>query len=165
MKNIFIIAAMAQNRVIGNNNTLPWRIPADLKRFKEMTIGNDIIMGHNTYKSIGRPLPDRKNIVVSRNADLQIDGCYVANSLKEAIDYCGFIDKIFIVGGARIYASAMNLAGTIYLTEIQKNVPGDVYFPEFDKSQWIEAAREKCMQEAPEKLEYDFVTYIRKSKK
>lgn len=157
-----IIVAMARNRTIGFNNTLPWRIPADMKHFKSLTMGHHVIMGRKTYDSIGKPLPGRIMVVLTRNQALKIDGCTMAYSLEEALKACAEDDEIFIIGGAELYARAIQLVDTIYLTEIQQDIEGDAYFPEFDKKLWQESAREKCSQEIPQKLEYHFVIYRRK---
>lgn len=156
-----IIAAMAKNRIIGLDNTLPWRIPEDLKHFKALTMGHHMIMGRKTFDSIGKPLPGRTTVVVTRNRDKDIPGCIVAHSLKEAIAACQGDDEVFIVGGAEIYAQALDLADTLHLTEIQQEIAGDAWFPEFDKWKWHEASREKQRQETPQPLEYHFVTYHR----
>jgi dihydrofolate reductase len=156
-----IIVAMAKNRTIGVNNTLPWRCPEDLKHFKALTMGHHMIMGRKTFDSIGKPLPGRTTVVVTRDRNLQIDGCLTAHSLSEAIDACTGDQQIFIVGGAEIYAQAMPLADALYLTEIQQDVQGDAHFPEFDRSAWQEVAREVRMQDTPQPLEYHFVTYHR----
>lgn len=156
-----IIVAMARNRTIGINNTLPWRCPEDLKHFKELTMGHHMIMGRKTYDSIGKPLPGRTTVVVTRDRHLKVDGCMVTHSLPEAISSCASDKRIFIVGGSEIYAQALKLANTLYITEIQQDVDGDAYFPEFDRNQWREIAREIRTQEAPQRLEYHFVTYQR----
>lgn len=157
---ISLIVAMAQNRTIGVNNTLPWRCPEDLRHFKALTMGHHMIMGRKTFDSIGKPLPGRTTVVVTRNPELKIEGCVMAHSLDEAIAACGE-DEIFIVGGAEIYAQALPLADTLYITEIRQNVEGDAHFPEFDKNTWHEVAREQRSQNEPQPLEYDFVTYRR----
>jgi len=159
---IAIIVAMARNHTIGINNTLPWRIPADLKRFKSLTMGHHLIMGRKTFDSIGKPLPGRTTVVVTRNDALNIEGCIMAYSLEDAINACAEDDEIFIAGGAELYALVMPLVDTIYLTEIRQDVAGDAHFPEFDKTLWQELAREECSQETPQALEYNFVTYGRK---
>ena len=159
---LVIIVAMARNRTIGINNTLPWRIPADLKRFKSLTMGHHLIMGRKTFDSIGKPLPGRTTVVVTRNQALKIEGCIVAYSLEEAISACAGDDEIFIVGGAELYALAMPLVDTIYLTEIKLDVAGDAHFPKFDKKILQELAREQYSQETPQALEYHFVTYGRR---
>ena len=156
-----IIVAMAKNRSIGINNTLPWRIPADLQHFKKLTMGYYLIMGRKTFESIGRPLPGRTTIVVSRNRSLKIDGCTVAHSLPEAIVACAADPQVFVVGGADIYAQALGLADKLYITEIQQEVIGDAWFPEYKQSEWLEVSREIHRQESPEPLEYHFVEYRR----
>jgi len=160
---IAIIVAMANNRTIGINNTLPWRIPEDLKHFKALTMGHHMIMGRKTFESIGKPLPGRTTVVVSRDRSLKIDGCVVAHSLQEAVAACANDPQIFMVGGADIYAQALGLADKLYITEIQQDVAGDAWFPEFDRSEWLEMSREKHRQETPEPLEYHFVECRRKS--
>ena len=134
MSKISIIVAMAQNRTIGVNNTLPWRCPEDLRHFKALTMGHHMIMGRKTFESIGRPLPGRTTVVVTRDRELNIEGCLVAHSLPDALAACSNDSQIFIVGGAEIYAQAMPLVDTLYITEIQQDVTGDAHFPYFDKS-------------------------------
>ncbi len=157
-----ILVAMAKNRTIGVNNTLPWRCPEDLKHFKQLTMGHTMIMGRKTYDSIGKPLPGRTTVVVTRDTELKIAGCTVAHSLPEAIAACASTEQVFIVGGAQIYAQALPLADTLYVTEIQQDVEGDAHFPEFDQSEWQEVSREVRHQDTPQILEYHFVTYHRK---
>lgn len=158
---VAIIVAMAQNRTIGVNNTLPWRCPEDLKHFKTLTMGHHMIMGRKTFDSIGKPLPGRTTVVVTRHKDLKIDGCIVTHSLQEAIAACAGDTEVFIVGGADIYTQSLQLADTLYITEIQQDVDGDAHFPIFDKSAWHETAREVRSQETPQPLDYHFVTYKR----
>ena len=159
---ISIIVAMAKNRTIGVNNTLPWRCPEDLKHFKALTMGHHMIMGRKTFDSIGKPLPGRTTVVVTRDRNLKIEGCLMAHSLPEAIKACANDDQIFIVGGADIYAQSLQLADTLYITEIQQDVAGDAHFPSFDKNLWHGTSREVRSQEAPQPLEYHFVTYRRR---
>ncbi len=161
MSKLSLIVAMARNRTIGVNNTLPWRCPEDLKHFKALTMGHHMIMGRKTFDSIGKPLPGRTTVVVTRNNDLKIDGCIIAHSLKEAIAVCAGDDEIFIVGGAELYRQAISLVDTLYITEIQQDIDGDAHFPLFDRSQWTEVAREVRSQETPQALAYHFVTYRR----
>ncbi len=161
---ISIIVAMARNRTIGVNNTLPWRCPEDLKHFKALTMGHHMIMGRKTFDSIGKPLPGRTTVVVTRDKNLAIDGCIVAHSLQDAIAACASDTETFIVGGAEIYAQSLELADTLYITEIQQDVEGDAHFPEFDKNAWQETAREVRSQQEPQPLEYHFVTYRRKGR-
>lgn len=160
--NLSIIVAMAANRTIGIDNTLPWRCPEDLKHFKALTMGHHMIMGRKTFDSIGRPLPGRTTVVVTRNRDLAIAGCIVAHSLQEAIAACGNDPEIFVVGGAELYAQALPLTGTLYITEIQMEVAGDAHFPAFERSTWVETAREQRTQQEPQPLAYHFVTYRRR---
>jgi dihydrofolate reductase len=150
---------MAKNRTIGINNTLPWRCPEDLKHFKALTMGHHMIMGRKTFDSIGKPLPGRTTVIVTRNMDLKIDGCTITYSLHEAIAACAKDNEIFIVGGAELYTQALPLADVLYITEIQQFVEGDAHFPSFDKDEWKEIAREKRSQSEPQPLEYHFVTY------
>ncbi|MBI5428966.1 MAG: dihydrofolate reductase [Nitrosomonadales bacterium] len=154
---------MAKNRTIGINNTLPWRIPEDLKHFKALTMGHHLIMGRKTFDSIGKPLPGRTTVVVTRDRRLRIDGCTVVHSLPEAIASCARDPQIFVVGGADIYAQALPLADTLCITEIQQAVEGDTHFPEFNRDEWQEVLREIHHQETPEVLEYHFVEYRRKA--
>lgn len=162
MNKLSIIVAMAQNRTIGVNNTLPWRCPEDLKHFKALTMGHHMIMGRKTFDSIGKPLPGRTTVVVTRDKELQIEGCLIAHSLQDAIKLCAGDAEAFIVGGADIYSQSLQLADTLYITEIQQDVEGDAHFPEFDGRLWQETAREVRTQETPQPLDYHFVTYRRK---
>ena len=157
-----IIVAMAKNRTIGVNNTLPWRCPEDLKHFKALTMGHHMIMGRKTFDSIGKALPGRTTVVVSRDRNLKIDGCIVVHTLPEAIAACASDSQTFIVGGADIYAQTLDLADTLYITEIQQGVEGDAHFPQFNNDAWREIAREMRTQETPQPLEYHFVTYQRR---
>jgi len=161
MTQLAIIVAMSKDRTIGVNNTLPWRCPADLKHFKTLTMGHHMIMGRKTFDSIGKALPGRTTVVVSRDRSLKLLGCTVVNSLPEAIASCTRDPEIFVVGGADIYSQTLALADTLYITEIQKDVLGDAVFPDFDKSEWQEVSREMHQQETPEPLEYHFVVYRR----
>ncbi len=159
---ISLIVAMARNRTIGVNNTLPWRIPEDLRHFKALTMGHHMIMGRKTFDSIGKPLPGRTTVVVTRNQTFQAEGCIVVHSLEDAVAACANDEEIFVVGGAELYAQALPLASTLYLTEIEQDVDGDAYFPQFDRSKWAETARVRRSQAEPQPLAYDFVTYRRK---
>jgi dihydrofolate reductase len=154
---IAIIAAMAKNRVIGIDNTLPWRLPEDLRHFKALTTGHHILMGRKTWESLGRPLPGRTSVVISRSRDLQLPGCIVVHSIEEAIAACAGDDEIFFIGGAELYRQALQHADRIYLTEIQADFAGDAWFPEFNPSHWQETGRTHCQSESG--LNCDFVTY------
>ena len=154
-----IIVAMAKNRTIGINNTLPWRCPEDLKHFKALTMGHHMIMGRKTFDSIGKPLPGRTTVVVTRNKSLQIEGCIIAHSLNEAIAACAGDDEIFVVGGAELYAQALPLANTLYLTEIQQDIIGDAHFPAFNTKHWQEISRQTQSQTSPQTLDFHFLIY------
>lgn len=161
---VSLIVAMAKNRVIGVNNTLPWRLPADLKHFKALTMGHHIVMGRKTYESIGKPLPGRTSVVVTRNAGYSAPGVIVVNSLPSAISACGDDDEIFVIGGAEFYLQAITLADRIYLTEIDADIHGDAYFPEFKRDEWLELSRERHNQLEPQPLQYQFVVYHRRGR-
>lgn len=158
---ISIISALARNRTIGINNTLPWRLPEDLKYFKALTLGHHILMGRKTWESIGRPLPGRTTVIITRSNYQAPEGVKIAGSLKEAIDVCGEDEEIFFVGGAELYAQALPLADRLYLTEIQAEVEGDAWFPEYDRSQWQEVSRDRRHDEASG-FDYHFVVYDRR---
>ncbi len=155
-----VIAAMAGNRVIGIRNTLPWRLPEDLKHFKALTMGHHIVMGRKTYESIGKPLPGRTTVIVTRDANYRMEGCLTANSLEAAVAICGDDPEIFFVGGAEMYAQVLPRADRLYLTEIQAEYEGDAWFPSFDLDRWQETERNK--QRNAEGLDYDFVVYQRR---
>jgi dihydrofolate reductase len=142
MPKFSIIVAVAENGVIGSGNQLPWRLPDDLKRFKALSLGKPVVMGRKTYDSIGRPLPGRLNIVVSRRGDLEIPGCTVVTSLTDAIAAAGAVAEIVIVGGADIYRQVLPQVQTIHLTRVHATVPGDVHFPELAANEWRELATE-----------------------
>ncbi len=139
---ISLIVAMAKNRVIGNNNQMPWHLPADFTYFKSITMGHPVIMGRKTFESIGRPLPARQNIIVSRNTAFHAQGVEVVDSLDAAINACHGVDA-FVIGGATLYAEALPRADRIYLTEIDASPNGDTRFPPLDNTQWHEVARER----------------------
>jgi dihydrofolate reductase len=158
---VSLIVAMAKNRVIGINNTLPWHLPADLKHFRTLTMGHHIVMGRKTYESIGKPLPGRTSVVVTRNPAYSAPGVIAVNSLEAAISACGNDNEIFVIGGAELYLQAITLADRIYLTEIDADIQGDAHFPEFNRDEWHEISRETGFQNEPQPLEYHFVTYQR----
>jgi len=155
-----LIVARASNGVIGRDNTLPWRLPEDLQHFKRTTMGAPVIMGRKTWDSIGRPLPGRRNIVVSRNRILRIEGAEVVGSLEDAQRLCIGVEQVFLIGGAQLYAEALPSADRLIVTEIDADVEGDAFFPAVDRSKWIESARETHHSEA-NGFDYAFVTYER----
>lgn len=154
---ISVIAAMARNRVIGIRNTLPWRLPEDLQHFKTLTMGHHIVMGRKTYESIGRPLPGRTTVIVTRDRRYRVEGCLGADSIAAAIQACKGDEEVFFVGGAEMYAQVLPLAQRLYLTEIQAEYEGDAWFPEFDRAAWLETVRQ--VHVTPDGLGYHFVTY------
>ena len=158
---ITLIAALAANRVIGKDNALPWRLPADLKRFKALTMGHPILMGRKTFESIGRPLPGRRNLVITRNRGYQAPGCDVVHSLDAALAACNGAEEIFNIGGAELFCEFMARAHRLELTEIHAVFDGDVFFPELAKSEWRESAREIHRDEDGIAFRYDFVRYER----
>lgn len=160
-----LIAAVARNGAIGKDNTLLWRLSEDLQFFKRTTMGCPVIMGRKTYESIGRPLPGRHNIVVSRNADWATPGVDTATSLTAALALVAQASpqpgKVFVIGGAQIYAQALPLAQEIVLTEIDRDFDADAFFPAWDRAQFTEVAREVHHAPAPNNFDYAFVTYRR----
>jgi len=160
---VTLIAALARNRVIGRGNRMPWHIPEDLKRFKALTLGHPVIMGRKTFESIvatlGKPLPGRDNIVVTRAKDYAVPGCRVAHSIEEALAAAAGAGEVFVIGGAEIYVLALPLAQRLQLSEIDADIEGDAYFPAFDRSAWREVSRESRFQEGPEGFRYDFTVY------
>ncbi|MEY3878898.1 MAG: Dihydrofolate reductase [Pseudomonadota bacterium] len=153
---------MSSNRVIGINNTLPWHISEDLKHFKSLTTGHTIIMGRKTYESIGRPLPNRRNIVISRNTEASYEGAEVVHSIEDAFSICKNDNEVFVIGGSNIYEQALSLVDYIYITEIKKSFSGDAFFPEINKQMWIESSRENHITN--DGLEFSFVKYQKNTK-
>ena len=149
-----LVVAMARNRVIGRNNALPWRLPAELAHFKRVTMGHPIIMGRKTYESIGKPLPGRMNIVVSRNPGFRAPGCTVVDSLEAAYKAAGDADEVSIIGGTSLFEASLPTADCIHLTEVEAEVDGDTWFPHFDRSRWQE--REIERHPADERHAYPF---------
>ncbi|MDQ7089882.1 MAG: dihydrofolate reductase [Methylococcales bacterium] len=152
-----LIVAMATNRVIGLNQQIPWHLSADLKRFKQITLGHPILMGRKTYESIGKPLPGRKNIIISRNLDYQQQGCEVFNEFTTAMESCSEAQELFIIGGASFYESTLDQADVIYLTEIHQTFEGDTYFPKINPLEWQEVERETINNDPKVNFSYSFV--------
>jgi len=149
-----LVVAMARNRVIGRDNRLPWRLPADLAYFKQVTMGHPVVMGRRTYESIGKPLPGRLNIVVSRNPAFRAPGCTVVSSLDEAWRVAGDAEEVCVIGGTSLFAESLPVADRIHLTEVETEVPGDTWFPQFDRSEWRES--EVLRHPADERHAYPF---------
>lgn len=131
-----VVVAIAENGVIGTGNQLPWRLPDDLKRFKALTMGKPIVMGRKTYESIGRPLPGRKNIIITRQAEMQIEGCVVVDSIAAALVAAEPADEVILGGGGDLYAQLITRVSTIHLTRVHVTLEGDVYFPALDPRDW-----------------------------
>jgi dihydrofolate reductase len=163
---ISLIAAVAQNHVIGLNNDLPWHLPDDFAYFKRKTSHHPIIMGRKSLESLGKPLPNRTNIVITRNAEFKAPGVTIVHTLKDAIEAARSVnqEEIYVIGGAEVYALALPVATTLYLTEIYKAYEGDAYFPDFDKSEWAEVNRVPHSADERHEVGFDFVEYERKSK-
>lgn len=155
---INIIVATSKNRVIGNNNSLIWKLPADLKRFKQITTGSTVVMGRKTYESIGKPLPNRRNIIITRDTNYLVDNCEVVNSLEEALMLCN--NECFIIGGGEIYKQSIDKADRIYLTLVQEDFEGDTYFPEIGK-EWTKVFREDYEGDEKNEHKYSFIDYER----
>lgn len=158
---ISIIVAVAENGVIGNNNALLWHIREDLQHFKALTTGHPVVMGRKTYESLGRPLPNRVNVVVTRQ-ELAIPGCEVVHSLDEALALFGPEEEVFIIGGAQIYAEALPLADRFYLTRVEHPYEGDTRFPEWNPAQWLLTVSERFERGADYPYPFTFETYERK---
>ncbi|MES2625117.1 MAG: dihydrofolate reductase [Pseudomonadota bacterium] len=158
-----LIVAMTQNRVIGQHNAIPWHLPNDLKFFKRITMGKPIIMGRNTYESIGKPLPGRENIVITRNPDYHVDGVHIVASVQEAIELCGQLTapdheaEIMVIGGQQIFEQTLPLADRIYLTELHTTMPGDVFFPRVPNDQFQEIGRENFPATPENPFTYSFL--------
>ena len=155
---IALVAALARNRVIGIGGSLPWRLPEDLRRFRNLTLGHPVIMGRKTFEAIGKPLPGRDNIVITRTRGYAAPGCRVLHALDAAVAAAG-PGEVYVIGGAEIYAAALPLAHRLYLTEIDADFEGDAFFPEFDRRAWRVVAREPQSPGGPGAIRYEFVTY------
>lgn len=160
--NISIIVAVANNNVIGKDNKLLWHISDDLKRFKKLTTEHKIIMGIKTYYSIGKPLPNRTNIVISDNKNDKIQGCVMAYSIQDAIDKCDKTKENFIIGGGSIYKQFLKYADKIYLTRIYENFEGDTFFPEVNFKEWKKIEQTDFQKNDSNKYSYSFIVYERK---
>ena len=162
-----LIVAAAENGVIGRDNKLPWHLPEDLGYFKRVTMGKPIVMGRKTYESIGRPLPGRTNIVITRNPEWQAEGVRAlpdleaALALAEEIALIDGAEELMVIGGAEIYAAALPLAERLYLTRVHADVPGDAWLPDIDWSQWQELGRERHSASEANPYDYSFLVYGR----
>ena len=161
MRRLALVAAVADNGVIGVGGRLPGHLPDDLKRFRTLTTGHTIVMGRRTWESIGKPLPDRQNIVVSRRREFAAPGCVHAHSLAAAIDLAAMPDPVFVIGGEALYRDALPIAEELYLTEIHRDFAGDAKFPDYDRGRWRETSREERRLDGSGGFAYDFVSYSR----
>ena len=159
-----IIVAKAKNNIIGKDNNMLWKLPDDLKRFKEKTVGHTIIMGRKTFESLGGILPDRKHIILSRNPDFNIDSDYVkvVHSLLELQEYMDDKEEHFVIGGAIVYNLLMPYAKKMYVTQLDKDFDGDTIFQKINEEEWKEVSREKGPEDGINDFGYEYVTYIRK---
>lgn len=159
---ISFIVAMGKNRIIGKNSSLPWNMPADMKRFRDLTAGKPMIMGRKTFESIGRPLPNRTNIIITRDKNCKVKGCVVAHSVDEAIKAAGNAPEAMVIGGFQIFKEFFPIANKIYLTVIGNNFEGDTYFPEYNKSEWKETEKEEYKKDGENPYDYTFLVLERK---
>ncbi|HNV88507.1 MAG TPA: dihydrofolate reductase [Methylotenera sp.] len=160
MKTLSLIVALAKNNVIGNKNALPWHLPEDLKRFRALTMGHHIIMGRKTYESLGRLLPGRTTVIVTRNKSYKVEGALIANSLEAAIALCKDDDEPFLIGGAELYKVGLKLATRLYITQVHAEFEGDAFFADIDLTHW--QLSEKKDHVSASGLEYSDLIYQRK---
>lgn len=157
---ISLLLAMDKNQLIGKDNDLPWRLPADLAYFKRVTMGHPIIMGRKTYDSIGRPLPGRENIIVTRDTSYKAEGCKVIHSIEDIVKMSEETDQeLFVIGGAEIFKEILPHSDRLYITEIEEEFEGDTYFPAFDKDEWKIISKEKGIKDEKNPYEYTFLVY------
>lgn len=161
---ISAIFAMSENRVIGKENKIPWYLPADFKHFKTITLGHPIIMGRKTFESIGKPLANRTNIIITRDKNYKADGCTIVNSLEDALMLATSIDQeeVFIIGGAEIYKQAMDNLDCVYLTIVHANIDGDTFLPELPSGEWKEIEKEVHRRDEKNMYDYSFLTLVKK---
>ena len=161
MTKLSLIVAMDEDRLIGSDNGLPWNLPADLAFFKRTTMGKPIVMGRKTFESIGRPLPGRRNIVVTRDPDFSPEGCDIANSIDAALDLCTDDEEVMLIGGASLYQQSLARAAQLYITRIHHRFTGDTWFPDFDESEWRVESREDCNADPNNAYAYSFIKFVR----
>ena len=161
MTQLSLIVAMDENRLIGNDNQLPWRLPADLAFFKRTTMGKPIIMGRKTFDSIGRPLPGRRNIVITRDPEFSAEGCEVVHSIEAALAGCSEHDELMLIGGATLYEQTLDQVSCLYVTRIHHSFSGDTWFPEFDVKHWKISEQQDFDPDQSNTFAYSFVKYVR----
>lgn len=158
-----LIAGIGKNNELGKDNQLLWNLPNDMKFFRETTSGHPVIMGRKTFESIGRPLPKRRNIIITRDATYMREGIEVVHSIDEALAlFANTNEEIFVIGGAEIYKQSLPFADKLYITEVEKEFDADAFFPAFDKTHWIESSRDSRSADEQHEVPYAFVTYIKK---
>jgi len=162
LPNLSIIAALSENGVIGRDNQLPWRMPADLAHFKRLTMGKPIIMGRRTWESLPGLLPHRTHVVVTRDRDYKVQGGFVVHSIQEAFEFAGDAEEMMAVGGANLYAQTLPLAARMYLTIVHDFFDGDAVFPDYEKAEWHEVARERHAADSRNPHDYTFSTLERR---
>lgn len=160
---IYAIVAMSENRVIGKDNRLPWHLPADLRHFKQLTMGKPILMGRKTFESIGRALPGRCNVVITHDIHFQAPGCVVANAIDTALASVAYSEEVFVIGGAILLQQLMSRIHRLYLTIIHHHFAGDAYFAELNMSEWVEVERIDHVPDEENHYPYSFITLERKS--
>ena|SRR3989338_6130186 len=159
---ISLIVAIGKNNVIGNKNSLPWSLPADMKHFKELTSGKPIVMGRKTFESIGKPLPNRKNIIITRDRDYKAEGCIVVHSLNESLKAAKGNQEVMVIGGSQVYKEFLPKVDKMYLTLIDADFDGDVYFPKYDIKEWEEESYEEHVRDNENPYDYKFIALRRK---
>ncbi|ENO89708.1 dihydrofolate reductase [Thauera linaloolentis] len=159
---ITLIAAVARNGVIGRDNGLPWKLKADMQHFRTLTMGHPVIMGRKTWDSLGRPLPGRRNLVVTRDVHFRTEGAEIFNTPAAAVSAAASGERIFVIGGAQLYTTLLPLAERLELTEVWADVDGDAHFPLFDRSDFIEERRDARVADADNDFDFDFVSYRRR---
>ena len=153
---ISLIVAKSKNNVIGKNNQLPWHLPADLKHFKDVTMGKPIIMGRKTFESIGKPLPGRRNIIITHNKNYTAEGCDVFHSIGDAFNAVKNETEVMIIGGANLYAQTIECASRLYLTEVDVEIDGDAFFPSPEPTKWQLVSEQKCIIDQKNQYDYSF---------
>lgn len=160
---ISLIVAMDQNRVIGKNNKLPWHLPADLQYFKKVTMGHPIVMGRKTFESIGRVLPGRENVIVTRNQEFKAEGCVVLHDIAQIKMFADNHDEeVFVIGGAEIFKEILPFTDRLYITEIHETFEGDTFFPEIDENEWDEISSNPGSVDEKNRFEHDFIILQKK---
>lgn len=162
MTRIALVVAHTRNRVIGRDNTMPWNLPADLRRFRALTMGHPILMGRRTHQAIGRPLPGRRNLVLTRQPEFAVPGVETVGSLEHALAVCQEAPWLYVIGGGEVYAQALPLAERLHLTEIAADIDGDACFPEIDHAQWLELSSEEHPADTANAYALRFLTLDRK---